>query len=295
MGNYGRSVEKKRVLVVLHVYYEQLVDYYLDCLKNINGCEWDLTVTGHGLGESTRRKVLALKPDASFIETANKGYDVWPFICAIKQTDLDRYSFVIKLHTKNQDGRKTCINGIQMNGEEWRSELVDTLLGSEDRFRNLSKIFRTRRNVGLAYSMTADRRVGLRTMEDTELLDSEMARLSIRPRARRFCAGTMFAVRASALKWLMDERISEDIFRTSGASHAAGTMAHTYERLLCLAVTAQGYSTARLKNSLGRYIYLKSRELTQPSLEWMFSIRYLEDRCKYLTVCGFHFRLSAAQ
>ncbi len=46
-----------RVLVLLHIYYEEQIDYYLDKLRNIAGCEWDLTVTGNSLGKYIYMKV----------------------------------------------------------------------------------------------------------------------------------------------------------------------------------------------------------------------------------------------
>lgn len=283
---------KEKVLVILHIYYEQFADYYLDKLQNINGCEWDLVVTGNALSEDLRKKILAVKSDATFIETSNLGYDIWPFICAVKQTDLSKYSFVIKLHTKNQDSKVNRINGIRLTGEEWGRELTEVLLGSPERFTALKEIFRTRKDVGLVYSMSLDRTLGFKDSEDTELLSQEMERLGIKPGPKRFCAGTMFAVRASALGWLQDEKISEDIFQTTGASHGRGTMAHAYERLLCIAVNGQGYSTVLVKNSLKRLIYLKIKKALQPALEWLFSVNYRKQaHCKVLRICGIDFKI----
>ncbi len=290
----GGKTAPERVLVSLHIYYEEYADNYLSYLGNISGAEWDLVVTGHNLSEETKRKVLDLKSDARLIETPNVGYDVWPFICAMKQTDLSKYSFVIKLHTKNQDSMVNRINGIRLTGEEWGRELTEVLLGSPERFTALKEIFRTRKDVGLVYSMSLDRTLGFKDSEDTELLSQEMERLGIKPGPKRFCAGTMFAVRASALGWLQDEKISEDIFQATGASHSCGTMAHAYERLLCIAVSGQGYSTVLVKNSLKRLIYLKTKKSLQPALEWIFSINYREQAnyCKVLRICGVDFKLN---
>ncbi len=172
---------------------------------------------------------------------------------------------------------------------------MEVLLGSERKFETISELFSTREDVGLVYSICLDRILGLNVLEDTELLTGEMARLGIRPGARHYCAGTMFAIRASALEWLKDGRISEDIFQTTNTSHATGTMAHAYERLLCLAVTEQGYSTVLVRNSLGRYVFIKVKKWTQPALEWLLSVRYCgEVHRKYLTVCGFRFKLKTA-
>ena len=279
-----------RVLVVLHIYYEQFADYYLSKLKNINGCEWDLIVTGHDLSPMMHEKVLAVKPDAVFLQTPNVGYDVWPFICAVKQTDLGKYSFVIKLHTKNQDKNVTVrLNGIYYDGEKWRYELVDSLIGSASRFRKVESIFASNPKAGIAYPISLDVERGTVLREDTVDLEKEMARLGFKAKSDTFCAGTMFAARAEALRYLQKENISEDLFQGSSPCHGGGSMAHVYERLLCMAVVSQGYEAVLLKNRLIRRIYPKLRNVG----EWIFSLDRKGPLCeKYLTLFGHDFRLS---
>ncbi len=283
-----------KILVLLHIYYEEQLDYYLDKLRNINGCEWDLTVTGHNLREDTKRKILDFKSDARLLETPNTGYDVWPFICAMKQTDLSKYRFVLKLHSKNLDKSKNRVNGLMLDGSEWREELVDTLLGSPECFSRVRKALSGDDRVGLVYSMSLDIVTRANAPEDTELLRAEMARLGLETASRHYCGGTMFAVRASALEWLKDPKISEDIFQPSAGSHNIGTMAHVYERILCIAVNAAGYRTVLLENSFGKFIYMKVKRATQPFLEWLCSIDYRGDAHeKFLTLLGFRFKLQS--
>ncbi len=283
-----------RVLVLLHIYYEEQIDYYLDKLRNIAGCEWDLTVTGNSLGEDTKRKILDFRSDARLLDTPNIGYDVWPFICAVKQTDLGKYRFVLKLHSKNLDRSRSKVNALMLTGEEWRAELVDTLLGSPKRFRRVRDLMSNDDSVGLVYSLSLDMATRANAPEDTELLKDEMDRIGMDTTARHYCSGTMFAVRASALEWLKDPKISEGIFQPSAGSHNNGTMAHVYERLLCFAVNAAGYRTVLLENSLGKYIYMKVKRCIQPFLEWLCSIDYRGDAHeKFLTVLGFRFKLQS--
>lgn len=281
-----------RVLVNLHIFYEEYVPYYMDKLRNISGCEWDLVVTGHNLSPETQRMILGFKENAVFYKTPNVGYDVWPFICAVKKTDLDKYLFVIKLHTKNQDNVKNRLNGIWYTGAQWRSELVDVLLGSEHRFLKVLQIFRERPEVGLVYSMSLDIRRGCKLVEDSDVLTDEMNRIGIVPKSGHFCGGTMFAARAEALEWLKDERIDESIFQPSEGSHSTASMAHVYERILSMAVNAAGYRTCLLKNSWWRFLRLKAKQYLQPALEWMFSIDYHGKKAeKMLTVMGVRFKL----
>ena len=57
----------KRLLVVLHVYYHEQVDWFIDRLSNIAGCEWDLIVTFSEDSLKSRRKFQSFKPDARFL------------------------------------------------------------------------------------------------------------------------------------------------------------------------------------------------------------------------------------
>lgn len=277
-----------KILVILHIYYEEFADYYIDKLGNINGCGWDLVVTGHNLSSALKEKILGRKADARFIQTPNIGYDVWPFICAVRSVNLDEYSFILKLHTKNQDNLTVRFNGIQFDGEKWRSELVDALLRSPSRFRKVRDIFASRPDVGIVYSACLNIPLGWRLREDTVDLKNEMARLGISPSVTSYCGGTMFAARAEALKWLNDERVSEDIFQAPTGSHAGGTLAHVYERLICIAIASDGYSAVLLAGSAR----LGIRRWVSASLKWLFTIDHKSpDGVKCLTVFGRDFPL----
>ena len=131
-----------RVIVLFHLYYKDQLDYFIQKMENISGCTWDLLVTGPDLDAATRSRILAFKKDASFLVTSNVGYDLWPFIAAIKSIDLDSYDILVKLHTKNAGGKKpSCINGIRLKGHTWRNLLVDSLLSSRKVFSDVLSRF----------------------------------------------------------------------------------------------------------------------------------------------------------
>lgn len=282
-----------RILVVFHIYYLELIDYYLQKMANIHSCEWDLIVTGNApLDEEVKKRIRGINADARFLQVDNVGYDIWPFIAAIKSVNLENYDFVIKLHTKNEDDYSIKLNGIRMDGRAWKEFMVEPLLGSGERFAKLVEVFRTRPSVGLAYA----RQLGFVSkgvnVEDGAMLDAECSRLGIeRTRhGNRFCAGTMMAIRASALKFLQDEKITADTFELSASSHTGATMAHVYERLIPIAVQSAGYSYSPLYENLGRAIHFKVKDAATPLLEWIFSVnRYGGEGTKAITVFGHRF------
>ena len=73
-----------RLLVHLHVYYHDQVVYFIEKMKNISGCEWDLLVTYSEYDGRTEALIREFRPDAGFLKVENVGYDVWPFISVLK-------------------------------------------------------------------------------------------------------------------------------------------------------------------------------------------------------------------
>lgn len=283
----------ERVLVVFHLYYHNQVPYFINKMKNIVGVEWDLIVTGNNLNENIASVLRQFKPDTQFMQTDNVGYDIWPFIQCIKTIDLSKYLYVIKLHTKNEDMETTIhFNGIRFCGNKWVRLMVDALLANPERFTKTHNVFLNRPSVGLVYSMDVNVTAKDNNIESGDMLTDELSRLNIVPQSMDFCAGTIFAVRASALEYLKDDKINKNIFPPSNGSHKSGTLTHTYERILCIAVSAQGYTKKLIKSSYYRYCYFFVKRRFQPVLSWIFEINYhgrLHE--KYLTIFGFRFKL----
>ena len=139
-GNYkvtnicGLKVKTKRivkltpqpkVLVHLHLYYSNQIDYMLNKLKNINNCEWDLFVTVCNEDNKITNKLKAFKPDVKIIKVNNAGYDIWPFIQVLNKVELGNYNYILKIHTKNYRKEKAGRCG---KGFKWRNLLIDALL-----------------------------------------------------------------------------------------------------------------------------------------------------------------------
>ena len=112
----------KKVLVHLHLFYHEQLPYFLDKLKNINNCDWDLIVTVCEHIDESEKMILNFKSDAEIRLVENNGYDILPFLNVIKSVNLDDYDFVLKLHTKR--GRNTImnLNGIPFYGSFGRKD-----------------------------------------------------------------------------------------------------------------------------------------------------------------------------
>ena len=76
-------------------------------------------------------------------------------------------------------------------------------------------------------------------------------------------------------------------------SHSLGTPAHVYERILCFAVTQEGYSIEPIHYPRAAYDYVKVSHVFQPFLQKIFRLdRRGDDRAKYLTIFGINIKLS---
>ena len=290
--NSGRKLKNMvRVLVVFHLYYEDQLEYFLSKMKNISGCVWDLLVTGPELNQSSRTRILEFKPDASFLVTSNVGYDVWPFIEAVKKTDLSRYDFIMKLHTKNSNQEVSLVNGLRMKGFRWRDMLVEALIGSPSRFVKTLGMFDDP-SIGIVFCSSFYKNVSAGLYEDLKPLEEELDRLGIDSGDLRFCAGTMFLARTSPYRILQDAQIGENMF-SAGLTHGKGSMAHIYERILTILVASAGYRIGEISVDGGRESFVKVHKMLSPVLSWIFSLsRKGEESHKYLTVFGMDFKIA---
>ena len=280
-----------KLLVIFHLYYEDQLDFFLEKMHSINGCEWDLIVTGPEHDENVRNRISEFKPGAVFLTTSNVGYDIWPFIAAIKSVRLEDYDLLLKLHTKNSNICGTRVNGIRMRGYEWRDILVGGLLGSGTVFKNALDSFDDP-SVGLVCNRTILKEVSNGLYEDLRPLEEELAYLGITTEDRHFCAGTMFMARVVPYKILQSDKVVESKFAV-GVSHARGSMAHIYERIISILVADAGYVPLGLSVDSFRDFRVRLHDMFTPVLSWVFALsRKGEESHKYLTIFGFDIKIA---
>lgn len=282
-----------KVLVHLHIYYYDQMIYFLYKLSNISGCDWELFITEARHDPEIEKVFCRLGTRVHYIETGNRGYDIWPFIKVMKSVDLDEYDLVMKLHTKNRRNGYEKINGVKLSGYQWRNELVDSLLKNKKHFRWLMDTFRKNDRLGLMCSDWMYKKISKSLPEDATMLDAELERLGFKINNENFCAGTMFIARAGLYKFLQSDMISEDIFSTEARTGSDGSMAHVYERILSMVPSQYSYTVKTVVTDRRRSCYIRIKEYSQPVMNWLFSItRIGENRHKYLTVLGVRIRLT---
>lgn len=256
-----------RILVHLHLYYHEQVDYFIEKLKNITIEDWVLVVTYSHPNQEAFEKISRFKPDVKFIETENIGYDVWPFIKLMKDTDLDSFDYVIKLHTKRSMG-KCRPNIITFKGYDWRNALVDGILFSKDHFEKVLGKFEKNPKIGMVSSLLT---AVTRDYFHPEVRN-ELKRLGWKKKNRKICMGTMFMMRAEALKLLKDEKINRELFYND--EPVSGTFfqnAHLYERIFSHLPINTGLKFKTVCPRKSDYVKIKVNKLMEPVGKFFFT------------------------
>ena len=276
----------KKILVILHVYYHDHISYFIDKMKNINGCEWDLIVTYSEENQRTNNKFRNFKPDVKFVMVDNSGYDVWPFIQTIKAIDLSGYDYILKLHTKNINNPSIKLNGLKQTGHRWRNMIVDSMLKSQKQFSKCLKRLESNPNIGMICCYELFVSLTDRIPEDTYMLEEEAARIGLQIKKGKFCAGTMFMVRPECLKVILDAEFTPEMW-VAGKSHSIGTLAHVYERILCFAVLDAGYICNTITANRMKAIKVLVHRRVGKVLKSVFTVdRRATDRKKYMILFG---------
>ena len=276
-----------RVLVVLHIFYHDQTDYFIEKLSNISGCEWDLLVTYAFEDEVTARRIKEFKPDAILMKEDNTGYDVLPFIKALKSVDIDSYDYVLKLHTKNRSRKKVIrLNGKKLSGHEWGDLLVNSMLKSRDQFKRCLEMMDTSPTTGMVCSLELYVGLTKRRAEDMSMLEEECRRIGFEVTKGKFCAGSMFLVRAVCLKKIISSELQPERW-VSGPSHNIGTIAHVYERLLSIAVVDAGYRCRTIATYPLNIPRVYIHRYMSSGMKKIFTIdRYGEDRKRCMIILG---------
>jgi lipopolysaccharide biosynthesis protein len=232
-----------RIAVVLHLYYPELWEEFAAAIRLI-GEPCDVYVSCPLRARvAVTRMVRARFPSAQVAGVHNVGRDVLPFLAWLATPGIDRYAYVLKLHSKKSvhivDPALTPAGG----GEAWRRRSLEGLLPDARRIAILLDALDARTDVGivapagLLYDQIQWR------CATGDLMATLCRRIGIPGTVSGgFPAGTMFWARVSAFAPLM--RLSQAALEFDReAAQTDGTLHHAYERLFSLVAAAEGYRT----------------------------------------------------
>lgn len=278
-----------KLLVHLHLYYRDQLPWFLEKLSHLEE-PWSLVVTMPVEDPESEALIRKLKADARFLYVENAGYDIWPFLAALRSVETDEYPLVMKLHTKNRNDTGYTVNGLRLRGYAWRDYLVDALLKTPAQARQVREIMEKEPSVGMVCEGCLIRRPGKRDPEDGPLLEAECRRTGIRFQGLRFCAGTMFLARTASFKRLIDSDLTADSFAAPAVSHTSGSLAHVYERIVSFLAQEGGLRIKGVTTHPLRYAYVRAAKAVEPALRQVFALERIGG-VKQLTLLGCRFRL----
>ncbi len=233
-----------RPCAVIHIWYPELLDELAAALRG-SGIDWRVVITTtHEHEQQVRERVARLGFDAKIEVFENRGRDILPFLHVANRLLDEGVTVVLKLHGKRSTHRQ--------DGDTWRHELLDRLLAPE-RADGILAAFRDDATLGLVHAeghlQPLDRYWG----DNHANVDYLVRCLGIQPAQvehNSFVAGSMFWLRLTALRLLLDAHIEATEFE-SEAGRLDGTLAHAIERVFSLAVGAHGFHTASAAHVLG--------------------------------------------
>ena len=224
-----KSDKKAKLAIIVHLYYPNMWPKIAEGLKNIQE-SFDLYVT-----VSYSNRIIEL-PKASehhkntnIIYVPNRGRDVLPFLMVTERIRrLNRYEYILKLHTKRSLHRK--------DGAKWFNELIETLL-PEDTSLILDKLKDSKTGVigPKEHIVSLSKHMGGNEHHVSWLLENmEMENIKkiLKNKDKYpYFGGTMFWCRMDYLDPLLDLFLMPSDF-DSEKIQVDGTMAHAVERIL---------------------------------------------------------------
>lgn len=217
---------KPKILLHIHIYYHNQIDYIIKKLKNIKDFDYRLYVTIAQENEKTVAQLKAIKQDVVIIKTENLGYDIWPFVYVLNQVNLSEFDYILKLHTKNFRTNKNDRFGY---GYFWRNTLYDCLIGSKKIFSDNLRLIKSPK-----IGMVGAKKYLYSTLDmpfyDLEYFENICKKLKI-PSQGNFIGGTMFLAKAEIFQKIKNLNLALTNFEESGETNSNDNLAHCLERI----------------------------------------------------------------
>ena len=237
-----RKNKDRRILVILHLFYPESWKEIREYLLNFDGYNWDLCITypdfldeKPGFAEILE-DIRRLNPRTTFFKMENKGFDIGPFLAAIKQTDLTGYDAVFKLQSKGVKRIFIYIYRQLFFGRDWFLNLYEGTVGAAVIHRTIDRIL-NEPGIGM---IGAENLIVHDPAHKENLIVRRLKEAGIQvEKGYSFLAGTCFAVRPSCLQALKDLPYTPDDFVPVPSSRGM-SLAHALERYMCILVEKEG-------------------------------------------------------
>jgi tetratricopeptide (TPR) repeat protein len=219
----------QRLAVLFHLYYFDLWDEIREYLHNIEE-EFDFYVN---IVESIwtpeiHDRIRQDFPQARIQISQNRGKDIGGHLASMDLIDFSQYDVFCLIHTKKSPHVSHLIS------DQWRKDLYEAILGSQEKVKTNLEIMRKDLSVGL---------IGSRYWRNTDVLNNSehyeklLNVFDIKAEARtcEYLSGTMMFVRPLIWKTIYDKFKNNDLEAGDGKDldfQKDGQIAHALERII---------------------------------------------------------------
>ncbi len=232
------------IAVIIHAFYEEVIDEILSYLKTIQNRPLKLYVTVKPeIFSSVNDKLLKQKHPYEIIRVANRGRDILPFLKIMPRVFSGGHHYLIKIHTKKSLHRR--------DGHVWRRDVFNQLL-TEANLEKLINHLEKHRQIGILGPEGHIVPLLSYYGSNAPCVEWYAQRMGISKEvlpAVNFVAGSMFMARLAAIEPLLNLAIGEEDFDEESAQ-IDGTLAHAIERLFPVSALASGMETTTLLNTV---------------------------------------------
>jgi lipopolysaccharide biosynthesis protein len=238
------SISDVDVLFIVHLYFPEFVDRFLQGVSKFKQIKWKFVVTSSNLQiletVDSFGKSQGLK-NVSTMQFPNRGRNIYPFIQALKYHG-ENSEVVIHLHSKRSEHAK------QKDVESWVNAHWNLLFENQDLVKRVVAIFMSHPQVSTVYPLS---QAVLSPWTYTWSSNAKRARRLLKPlgipvkgsERIAFPAGAMFAARTRDLSFLRRLRLDQDSFPEE-SGQLDGELHHVVERLLGYVPEKEGRSHA---------------------------------------------------
>ena len=229
--------EGKKLAVLVHIYYWDLWTELKSYIDNIEA-EYDLFIN---IVESVwkpqiHQQVRQDFPEAKILISKNRGKDIGGHLAMMAHLDFSRYDLFCLMHTKKSPHVSEQI------ADTWRKDLLDAILGSQEKVWKNLHIMRQNPEIGI---------LGCRYWRNTKVFNNSihyyrlLDEFDIKSEAREceYLSGTMMLVRPQIMETIYHK--FKDLELEDGDDqdlkfHMDGQIAHALERIIGNLIRHQG-------------------------------------------------------
>lgn len=229
------DIQVKKILVVIHLHYFELLNMHLNYIKNIpDNIDIMITTSNVKIKNACLENKMIMQKKCKIIEKKNRGRDISAFLVTCRR-DILTYDYVCFLHDKKEKCKEH-----EEDVKKWVKCLWENTIGSENYIENICMLLDENPQIGLIvpppllsdYSGRAYANTWYNNFHTTEKLAKKMGLIcDLDENKMPITLGTVFWAKTVALKKLFEIDWKYEDFDDEPLK-SDGTISHAIERIL---------------------------------------------------------------